>query len=60
VRRGVAVSTQQLRLVFVAEECHRSGVHEREVAVVIDDVQAVRRLLGDLQRNAVSDSRPAR
>jgi hypothetical protein len=27
---------------------------------VIDDVQAVRRLLGDLQRNAVSDSRPAR
>jgi hypothetical protein len=38
VRCGVAVSTQQLRLVFVAEERHRSGVHEREVAVLVDDV----------------------
>jgi hypothetical protein len=56
----VAVSSQQLRLVFVAEERDRGGVHEREVAVVIDDVQAVRGLLGDPQGIAASDSRPGR
>jgi hypothetical protein len=60
VRRSVAVSSQQLRLVFVAEERDRGGVHEREVAVVIDDVQAVRGLLGDPQGSAASDSRPGR
>ena len=38
VRHGVAVLTKQLRLVFVAEERHRSRVHEREVAIVVDDV----------------------
>jgi hypothetical protein len=38
VRCGVAVPTQQFRLVFVAEERHCSGIHEREVTVLVDDV----------------------
>jgi hypothetical protein len=38
VRCGVAVTTQQFRLFFVAEERHCSGIHEREVTVLVDDV----------------------
>jgi hypothetical protein len=56
----VAVATEQLGLVLVPEEGHRSRIHEREVAVLVDDVQAVRRLLGDPQGSAVSDGRPTR
>jgi hypothetical protein len=46
--------------VLISEEGHRSGIYEREVAVLVDDVQAVRGLLGDPQGSAASDSRPAR
>jgi hypothetical protein len=47
VNSRVAVAAEQLGLVFVPEERHRSRVHEGEVAVLVDDVQAVRGLLGD-------------
>jgi hypothetical protein len=54
----VAVSAEQLRFVVVPEQRNGRRVHEGEVAVVVDDVEAVRRLLGDLQRNAVFGGRP--
>jgi hypothetical protein len=56
----MAVATEQLGLMLVPEERNRSGIHEREVAVLVDDVEAVRGLLGDPQGIAVSDGRPAR
>jgi hypothetical protein len=56
----MAVAAEQLGLVLVPEERNRSGIHEREVAVLVDDVEAVRGLLGDPQGIAVSDGRPAR
>jgi hypothetical protein len=56
----VAVQAEQFRLVVVAKERDCRRIHEGEVAVVVDDVEAVRRLLGDPQRNAERDGRRAR
>jgi hypothetical protein len=55
----MAVAAQELRLVVVAEQRDRGRVDEGEVPVVVDDVEAVRRLLRNPQRDAVVDGRPA-
>ena len=60
MRGRVAVQAEELRLVVVSEQRDSGPVDEGEVPVVIDDVQAVRGLLGDPKRDVVSDSQAAR
>jgi hypothetical protein len=47
----VAIPTEQLGRVVIAEELDRRGIDEREIALVVDDVEAVRGVLSDPDRD---------
>ena len=57
MRRRVAVQADQFRLVVVSEELDSGRIHEGEVAVLVDDVEAVCGLPGDAQQSFVTDGR---